>query len=245
VNTKSAPGSIGIEASIFKECADEHTPALSDLYNICWTFRVNPKKGTKRKTNHHDFSDDPIGILSNNKKRKTNDTFFKSSEPSNLSGSETIHEIKEETFINVNKKRGSRRSNIKVKTSNFDPTIFNNVTIERGSRHNKLKNEISHSDPFDPTSFKNITVERGSNREKIFIETPYCDPKPCRNVKLEYDNCERNSLFETSNLNSKIFLNANLESKNDTQLDAIGGACSPSCVNSKQSTLLSNQKPKF
>ena len=35
VNTKSAPGSIGIEASIFKECADELTPALSDLFNIC------------------------------------------------------------------------------------------------------------------------------------------------------------------------------------------------------------------
>ena len=46
-------------------------------------------------------------------------------------------------------------------------------------------------------------------------------------------------------MNSKIFLNANLESKNDTQLDASGGASSPSFVNSKLSTLLSNQQPKF
>ena len=143
---------------------------IRSFFKVSWTFRVNPKKGTKRKSNHYDFSDDPIGILLNNKKRKIKDTFFKSSEPSNLSGSETTHEFKEETFRNVNKKRGSRRSNIKVKTSNskFDEHLlatsisdFSNITIKRGSR---ATNKVSRVDT-ETLSFKSP-----SNLEPVATE---------------------------------------------------------------------------
>ena len=35
LNSKSAPGSIGIEANVFKECSDELTPIICELFNLC------------------------------------------------------------------------------------------------------------------------------------------------------------------------------------------------------------------
>ena len=42
INSKSSPGSVDIEALVFKECADELAPTITDLFNVCLTQNKMP-----------------------------------------------------------------------------------------------------------------------------------------------------------------------------------------------------------
>jgi hypothetical protein len=42
INSKSSPGSVDIEALVFKECADKLEPTLTDLFNVCLTQNEMP-----------------------------------------------------------------------------------------------------------------------------------------------------------------------------------------------------------
>ena len=73
INAKSTPGSIDIEATVFKECSHELTPIISDLFNLCLNLNAIPDewkishvtpifKGKGNKSSLENYR--PISIIS-------------------------------------------------------------------------------------------------------------------------------------------------------------------------------------